>query len=139
VEVEKLLPNGIARKRAGSLAALVLVILLGLASRRFPALFPDVLGKYPGDALWALMAFVGWGLVFPRRSTLQIFVFTLVTSYGVEFLKLYRAPWLDDFRASTVGHLILGASFSWQNLIAYTIGAVVGALGERVLFRKPRR
>jgi hypothetical protein len=136
--VEKLLPNPFARKRTWYFATLILVILLGLASRRFPALFPVAIGKYPGDALWALMVFVGWGLIFPRRSTLQIFIFALVTAYGVELLKLYRAPWLDDFRASTVGHLILGSSFSWQNLMAYTIGSAMGALGERILFRKVR-
>ena len=85
------------------------------------------------------MVFIGWGFVFPRRSTLQIFILTLATSFGVELLKLYRAPWLDDFRASTIGHLILGSDFWWQNLIAYTIGAVVGVVGERLLFRKSRR
>jgi hypothetical protein len=137
--VETLLPERFARKRAWSLVALVLVILVGLASRRFPALFPAVLGKYPGDALWAVMVFMGWGLVFPQRSTLQIFVLTLVTSYGVELSKLYRAPWLDDFRVSTIGHLILGSSFSWQNLFAYTIGAVMGAVAEWALFPKLRR
>jgi hypothetical protein len=137
--MEKLLSNGPPRKRAWSFAALILVILLGLASRRFPALLPEALGKYPGDALWALMVFIGWGFVFPRRSTLQIFIFALATSYGVELLKLYRAPWLDNFRASTIGHLILGSSFSWQNLIAYIIGAALGAVGEFLLFRKPRK
>ena len=30
------------------------VIALGLASRKFPLLFPTFLGKYPGDMLWAL-------------------------------------------------------------------------------------
>ena len=121
------MPNAPARKRTWFLAALILVILAGLASRRYP-LFPAALGKYPGDALWAIMVFVGWGFIFPRRPTLQILALALATAYAIEFFKFYRAPWIDELRASTVGHLIFGASFSWQNLIAYTIGAAIGAL-----------
>jgi hypothetical protein len=128
--VEKTLPNGRARKQAWSIAALVFVMLLGLASRRYPVLFPAALGKYPGDALWALMVFVAWGLVFPKKPTWRIFVYTLVTACCVETCKLYRTPGLDDFRNSTIGHLLLGSAFSWQNLIAYTMGAVIGALAE---------
>lgn len=133
-QVETRFPT--VRKRIWYAAALLLVVLAGLASRRYPALLPATLGKYPGDALWALMVFIGWGMVFPARSTLRILIYTLVTSYGVEFGKLYRAPWLNDVRDSTIGHLILGSTFSWQNLAAYTIGAVVGAVVERVLIRK---
>jgi hypothetical protein len=74
------------------------------------------------------------GIVFPRKSVSQILIFTLATSYCVEFCKLYQTPWLHDFRNSTIGHLLLGSTFSWQNLIAYTIGAAIGALVERALF-----
>ncbi|HEX4262706.1 MAG TPA: DUF2809 domain-containing protein [Verrucomicrobiae bacterium] len=132
-EVEKTFPNGRVRRRTWSFVALVSVILLGLASRRYPIFFPSALGKYPGDALWALMVFIVWGIVFPRKPVLQILVFTLATSYCVEVCKLYRTEWLNDFRNSTMGHLLLGSTFSWQNLITYTIGAVIGALAERVL------
>ncbi|HEY2081833.1 MAG TPA: DUF2809 domain-containing protein [Verrucomicrobiae bacterium] len=131
--MEKASSNACARRRTWSFVALVFVVLLGLASRRYPVLFPEALGKYPGDALWALMVFVAWGIVFPRKPTWQIFVYTLAASYCVEFCKLYRAPWLDDFRNSTIGHLLLGSSFSWQNLIAYMVGAVIGAVAERLV------
>jgi hypothetical protein len=131
--VEKALSNARARRRTWSIVALVFVVLLGLASRRYPVLFPAALGKYPGDALWALMVFVAWGIVFPRKPTLRIFVYTVVTSYCVEFCKLYRTPWLDDFHNSTIGHLLLGSTFSWQNLIAYTAGAAIGVVAERVV------
>jgi hypothetical protein len=36
-------------------------------------------------------------------------------------------------RNTTVGHLILGSSFSWKNLMAYAIGAFIGALGDLFL------
>jgi hypothetical protein len=36
--------------------ALLFTIAIGLASRKLPWLFPEVFGKYPGDALWAIAA-----------------------------------------------------------------------------------
>jgi hypothetical protein len=117
-----------ARKRSWLVAAFGTTIVLGLASRHYPFLFPGAFGKYPGDALWALMVYFGWGLVFPKKPMIQILFLTLATSLGVEFGKFYRVPWLNDFRETTIGHLLLGASFSWQNLFAYAVGASIGGV-----------
>jgi hypothetical protein len=106
---------------------LVAVIALGLVSRRFPAF----LGKYPGDALWAVMVFLGWGLFRPRASTRHLATLALVTACLVEFSQLYQAPWINAIRSTTLGHLVLGAAFSWLDIAAYAVGVVVGALVDR--------
>jgi hypothetical protein len=121
-----------ARKRPWYVLALIVVIAMGLASRRFPALFPTALGKYPGDALWALMVFLDWGILFPRSSTIRILFYALATSVAVEFFKLYHSGWMDGIRSTTLGHLIFGYAFSWGNLVAYAVGIGVGALGEAI-------
>ena len=38
-------------------AVITATIALGLASRKYPALFPAIFEKYPGDALWAQMVY----------------------------------------------------------------------------------
>lgn len=124
------LPGGAPRNRAWYGLMVICVIAVGLASRKFHGVFPSVLGKYPGDVLWTLMVFFGWGFVFPRLSTIRIVLLALITSYVVESLKFYHAPWLETFRNTTLGHLLLGYAFSWGNLVAYTVGAVLGGLGE---------
>ena len=121
------------RKRPWYVLAIICVIATGLASRRYSGVFPAVLGKYPGDALWTLMVFLGWGVVFPKSSTLRVLAYALATSYLVEFLKLYQSPWAVSIRGTTLGHLVFGHVFSWQNLVAYTAGAAIGALAERWL------
>ena len=123
---------GVARSRLGLGAGLVAVIALGLASRRYPVLFPAFLGKYPGDALWALMVFLGWGLLMPRSSTGRLAMLALATSWLVELAQLYQAPWIDAIRATAPGHLVLGNTFSWFDLVAYGVGVLVGALGDRM-------
>lgn len=124
------------RRRRVALAAMLAAIALGLASRRWPAALPAVLGKYPGDALWALMVFFGWRALRPRARTRDVALPALGTSVVVECAKLWQAPWLVDFRHTTIGHLLLGHVFSWQNLVAYAVGVLVGVALDRVLARE---
>ena len=42
----------------------IIVIVLGLSSRKFAFALPDLLNDYLGDALWALMIFTGFGFCF---------------------------------------------------------------------------
>jgi hypothetical protein len=118
--------------------AVVGVIGVGLASRRFPALlFPAALGKYPGDALWALMVFFLWGMLRPCVSTGKLASIALATAYVAEFSQMYQSPWINGIRATTVGHLILGSTFSWWDMLSYTVGVGVGVLCEKVEQRLP--
>jgi hypothetical protein len=120
------------------LAATALVVMLGLASRKVPGLFPAALGKYPGDALWALMVLCIAGAVRPAASTAWLAAVALVISFLVEFSQLYHAPWLDGIRSSTLGHLVLGSAFGWMDLVAYAAGVAVGAAIDG-MWRKARR
>ena len=115
----------LARNRYWLGLGILAIIGLGLASRRFP-LFPAILWKYPGDALWALMVYLGWGFIFTEASAIRLAAFALGTSFAVEFSQLYQAPWIDAIRSTTAGHLVLGAGFLWIDLIAYTTGVAVG-------------
>jgi hypothetical protein len=115
-------------------------ILAGLASRRFPELLPSTLGKYPGDTLWALMVFFGWGMVLPKTSSLRIAGLALATAYAIELLKLWQSPWWEDIRSSTAGHLVFGSAFTWGNFVAYAIGVAGGLTFELALAsRKSKR
>jgi hypothetical protein len=104
------------------LAALVLVIGLGLASRKYDGVFPRVLGKYPGDALWTVAAYLGWKLLVPTMAPRKLGLAAMGLSFLVEFLQLYHAPWLDALRGNRLGHLFLGSTFNPMDLVAYTVG-----------------
>lgn len=124
------------RTRSHYLLAVFVTIMVGLLSRRFPEILPSLLGKYPGDVLWSLMVFFGWGFVFRRASSLRIVLLTLATSYTIEVLKLWQSPWWFMIRHTTIGHLVFGHVFSWSNLVAYTVGAMLGLLFEFVAFER---
>jgi hypothetical protein len=114
------------------IVACVLVLLLGIASRRIPGLFPEVFGKYPGDALWALAVYCGWAIVMPAASVRRVVIWALASSFLVECSQLYHAPWIDAIRRTTIGHLVLGFTFHSWDFLAYTIGIAVGCLLDLV-------
>ena len=125
------------RRRLLQVGAAVAVIALGLASRAFPQYLPAALGKYPGDALWAMMIVFALGAIATRMRTWQLALWSLLICFGVEFSQLLQAPWLVALRAHPLGHLVLGSHFGWVDLIAYTAGVAVAALVDAAaLFRR---
>lgn len=126
-------------RRPGVYALLVgLVVLAGLASRAVPQALPASLGKYPGDALWALMVFLLVGLARPRWSTAAVAAAALAVSWAVEVGQLYQPAWLTAVRATTLGHLVLGSHFHAPDLLAYAVGIAAGAVGERAVAHRRR-
>ena len=130
-------PLGEARRRNRLLyAVLVLtVIAAGLASRRYPFLVPAALGKYPGDALWALMVMFLIGLAKPRWPVVRTAGAALLTSFAVEFSQLYQADWINAIRHTPLGHLVLGSGFHAMDLLAYAVGVAIGTATELLMLR----
>lgn len=122
-----------SRKRAWYLLAFVGMIALGLASRRYPHVLPAAMGKYPGDVMGSLMVFCGMAVIFSMASSLELGCRALSFAFVIEALKLCQSPWLAGLRHSTLGHLVFGHVFSWQNLVAYTRGVLVGVFVEALV------
>ena len=132
------LPAPRSRNRACYVVAVAITIAAGLASRHFPQYLPACLGKYPGDTLWALMVFLGLGILFRQTSSLRLGLIALGFSFTMETLKLYQPPWLENIRQTLPGQLVLGRGFFWQDFVAYTIGVLFGLILERPIAGSPR-
>jgi hypothetical protein len=50
---------------------------------------------------------------------------------GVELFRLVHTPWLDAFRLTIPGALLLGRIFSASNMLAYGVGIVLGIWLDR--------
>ena len=123
-------PSHPTRSRPLYAILIVLVIAAGLLWRSSFLPLPSFLTKYGGDALWALLIFVGLGFVFNRTSTQRLALGALCFSWAVEFSQLYHAPWIDTIRSTLPGRLILGSTFNWLDLPAYALGIAIGAVVE---------
>jgi hypothetical protein len=123
---------------------LVAIIACGLSLRwyGFPLGLPAFVVKYGGSLLWATMVFLLVGVLLPRLSRTQIAAIAAAIAIVVEFSRLVHAPWLDAFRLTTAGALLLGRIFSLWNVVAYLIGIVAGVWLDGFVARNrilPRR
>lgn len=87
------------------------------------------------------MVFLGLGVLFPRATSLRLAAGALAISWVVELTQLYQAPWINGVRRTTMGHLVLGSTFAWLDLVSYAAGAGLALGGEwaiRWLFRAHR-
>jgi hypothetical protein len=118
------------RNRFNYLVYTILVMVMGLGSRKYQAQLPYIIGKYSGDVLWALMVFFMVGFLFKRESIMKVSIIALLFSFGIELSQLYHAPWIHWVRKTIIGGLVLGQGFLWSDLICYMFGILVGVVIE---------
>jgi hypothetical protein len=70
------------------------------------------------------------------RPRWQLPVVALVAAgiaLSVEFSQLWHTPWLDGFRQTRLGVLLIGRFFAWADIAAYLAGIMLAAVaGQRV-------
>jgi hypothetical protein len=129
-------PAGSSSRNRLVYALLGLVVIgLGLLSRSNWLPLSAFVAKYSGDALWALLVFLGLGFLFAARSTWFVALLAVVFSILIEFSQLYHAEWIDAIRKHALGALILGDTFAWADIVAYLAGIACGVAGEIVHLR----
>ena len=116
------------RKPPVQIILIALVCVLGIGSRHYSHALPGFISVYAGDTLWSLAAFLGIGLVLPRASTRTIALLAISFSVAVEISQFYHAPWIDSIRQTTLGGLVLGFGFLWNDLACYAVGVGLGVM-----------
>ncbi|QGM99261.1 DUF2809 domain-containing protein [Methylocystis parvus] len=120
------------RRRA---AACLIIIASGLALRRWSLDLgaPFFAWKYGGSLLWGTMVYFLVAL-FPKSGAItRIALIASAIAVVVELSRLHHTPWLDDFRRTTAGALLLGRHFSLWNIVAYLFGIGLGARIDALL------
>lgn len=118
------------RPRVLWIGVMVVVIALGIGSRRFGRALPHFVAAYAGDTLWATLAFLGIGFLMPRAGIARVALLAYGFSVLIELSQLYHAPWIDAVRHTTLGGLVLGFGFLWSDLACYAAGVGLGAALE---------
>src|ERR1700686_953644 len=109
------------------------IVAAGLALRGLglglglPAFFV----KYGGSVLWGTMVFFLVAMAASNLSRRRIALISAAIAICVELFRLVHAPWLDAFRLTLAGALLLGRIFSAWEMLAYGVGIVLGMLLDR--------
>jgi glycopeptide antibiotics resistance protein len=112
--------------------AVVITILLGLASRKYSYQLLLIVAQNAGDVLWAMMVYFGFRFLLVRKSLIMAIGLSFLFSFGIEFSQLYQADWINQLRATLLGALILGKGFLTVDLIRYTVGIMLATFLDRV-------
>lgn len=91
---------------------------------------PYFLVKYGGSTLWGAMVFFIIAMLLPRQPIGRLTLLALVIAALTELTRLYHTAWLDEFRLTLAGALLLGRIFSWWNIVAYGLGIALAAFIE---------
>ena len=111
----------------------LLITMSGLALRGFGfglGLSAFVV-KYGGAVLWAAMVFFLVAVVASHLPRLSVVSIAALIAVAVELFRLVHAPWLDAFRLTLAGALLLGRIFSPWNMLAYGVGIVLAVWLDR--------
>ena len=81
----------------------------------------------PASIVYECILMLGVYLLFPRRRyAFRIAAAVCAFTVALEFLQLWKPPWLQSVRGTVLGAAFFGDTFSWWDLPAYPIGCAVG-------------
>lgn len=111
--------------------SLALVIPLGLASKVYHGPAATWVQGYSGDILYELawmFLIVGLcpKLLKTRQSVMWLALGVFAATAGVEFLQLWQPDWLQAWRATLAGKLLLGTTFVAWDFLYYALGCLLG-------------
>jgi hypothetical protein len=123
------------RQRLAYAIVVACVVLAGLAWRGPGIGLPWMIAKYGGSGLWGAMVYFIVAFFAPTSDVLKKVATAAAIAVLIELIRLYHVPWLDEFRTTTAGLLILGRYFSLLNILTYWTGIALAALGDRTARR----
>jgi Protein of unknown function (DUF2809) len=115
--------------------ATLLLIAAGLLVRAPVPGLPAGLAKYAGSIIWGGMVYALWSTIMPRAALANRAAISAIIAASVEFSQLLHTPWLDAFRRTTIGVLLIGRFFSWWDILSYTAGIAACAAIEWLIVR----
>lgn len=118
------------------IVSVLLMVVLGISSRKFSNLIPAFIGNHAGDMLWAMMVYFGFRFLFLRKSVLFAGICSILFSFGIEFSQLYQGDWINHLRIKTMGALILGKGFLAIDLVRYLLGILLACLVDKLWIRR---
>lgn len=97
---------------------------------------PAFVVKYGGSVLWGAMVFFLVAMSASMRSRPTIALISAAIAVSVESFRLVHTQWLDAFRLTLAGALLLGRIFSLWDMLAYGVGIGLGTLLDRSVAAK---
>ena len=103
----------------------IAIIPIGYAVRFSPLLsewFRNLFGNIAYETLLILLLL----LIVPKMKPIVAAISVCLFSFVIEFSQLSQDPILVAARSNSIGRLILGNGFTWEDFPLYVLGSSVG-------------
>lgn len=90
---------------------------------------------YVGDVLVVILIYT-FIKSFVKLPVLPVALFVLAFSFTIEVLQYFKVVELLGLGHSAIARTVIGTSFAWIDLVAYTAGFVIVLLVEKYGLRK---
>jgi hypothetical protein len=107
------------------LMMMLLAALFGILSRSEQINFPHLIRTFAGDTMWAFAAYFLVRLFLINNKIISVFLGAYGLSLFVELSQLLKWDILVAFRNTTIGGLLIGFGFHWEDLICYLAGCLI--------------
>ncbi|MCY7275496.1 MAG: DUF2809 domain-containing protein [Phormidesmis sp. CAN_BIN44] len=89
----------------------------------------DLADSLAYQMFWILLVMV----CFPKSSLIWVAIAVFLVSCAIEFLQLWKPPFLQAIRATLPGRLVLGNTFTWSDFPPYALGSILGGAWVKAL------
>ena len=107
------------------LICLILTVILGLGTKFYEGLFAEWLNNSFSsifyEAFWIFLLI----LIRPRLPPGWVAFWVFTVTCFLEFLQLWKPPFLQAIRATLLGRLLLGNTFVWWDFFYYILGCTL--------------
>jgi len=129
--------------RVITIICLIIITPIGLLTKAYAGSGQDWINSSSGgifyEIFWCLLILLIVPKLQPNNIAIGVFFFTCV----LEFMQLWRPPFLQALRRTFLGATILGTSFVTTDFIYYIIGAILGwliiAIIKRTVIHKEKK
>ncbi len=122
--------------RIALLVGIVLIIPLGYSVRFATGLGLPLLQDIAGSLAYQVLLMLLVAFFYPRASLVKVAIWVCVASCAGELLQLWQPPLLQTIRATWLGRIVLGNTFTVSDFPPYAMGSFLGWLGLKWLRRK---
>jgi glycopeptide antibiotics resistance protein len=122
--------------RISLLIGIVIVVPLGYLVRFAENTYwSSTFGAIAYTIFWILLV----QLFAPKAAPKWIAIGVFLVTCAIEFLQLWKPPFLQAIRATLPGRLILGNTFLWDDFPPYFVGCFLGWMLIKLLRDRLRR
>ncbi|MEB3279273.1 MAG: DUF2809 domain-containing protein [Lyngbya sp.] len=115
---------------------LIALIPIGLASKYYQGPLQFWVNNSFSSIFYEMFWMFLVVLISPRLSPAPVAFWVFIVTSVLEFMQLWKPPFLQAIRETLIGRLVLGTTFVWGDFLYYVLGCAVGWLVLRTLKAK---